>query len=829
MFFTIDRKVRKNVEITILRDFSFKECYPIISEKNWEVKNSSSIEIATENLYDKLENTLYEDEGEKYFVYVFDSFNMDNFPIFNSDKYIISNENYIDSLFTKGNIYNFEVFPPKKEEYFYLLFSKNKPNITYQFFICENDEIKFSIVNDRGDFEYEKTINKDFTFTQKLSENEILKHKITSIKETLFAYHFYNPEESYIKDIISNDYSILSINKLDKNSFLIKFSPVYTGYLTQYYIIVAKKDDSNNKDTFSKPCYLANLMTLNSDKIVVKTIYGEPKFPIIAVSININELVLDEKDEIVFTIISNNINSKDEILTFYKPIEFNDEQNEYLSFNCYEKTNFDFYKRSKFKYDYININNSTAHLFLRFESDEDFYILYTDGIKTEVKQFEKSNNNKFEIVLSKSGTYFLEFYNEDVERDEFEASFTAEILNNLDIIDLSQKSYYNFGQIYSEGMKEPKIYKVQNIKEDKNVIFKFEMKDDSGDNLSGYPFEICNDNTGDCEKDRIFIYKFEKKYNYTIFIKYCKNRYYDSKEHMFIFPSYIISPINEKSIENIEEGYYCFSEDKILILNLEEKGELHAFLINSAKFYYGYTNKAINKDNIDSLDLDYESDYEMKTFYSDDNYKYGILIPIFKMNNYKGQVIITNLIIEEIQGTFTIPAYKIALLVPDEYSLEDEEEDINPLRYNLLIIYNSTLDNIKYLGFFDDLAEYTNIVPINYLKAPIYVNKNDQKSIIKVKAYNPRFSYLGFVDNNAFKVYKDYLQLKVYESYKISLKDLAPFTIRVHSDLIEFDEFVNIYLSGIKEKLNIYIKKLYGPTELYECEGEPIDKMDFLF
>ena len=824
MFFTIERKERKNATIGIIRDFGFKECYPIISEKNWEVKNGISIEIATENLYDKLENTLYEDEGEKYFVYVFDSFNID-IPIFNSDKYNISEEIYIDSLFTKGNKYNFEVFPPKNEQNFYLLFSKNKPNITYQFFICENDEIKFSIVNDRGDFKYEKTINKDYTFSQKLNENEILKHKITSSKKSLFAYHFYNPEENYIKDK-ATDYSIFSINKLDKNSLLIKFTPVYTSSLTQYYIIAAKKDDSNNKDTFSNPCYLADLMIQNSSKIVVKTIFEEPELPLLAASIDINKLALDEKDEIVITIISNNINSKEEVLTFYEPIEFNDKKDEYLTFNINEKTNFDFDKRSKFKYEYININNSTDYLILRFEFNNDFVFLYTDGINIEMKQFEKSNDNKFEIALTKSGVYYLEFYNEDVEGDVSEATFTAEIIKSLDIIDLSLKSYYNSEQIYSKEMKKPKIYKVQNIKENKNVIFKYEMIDDDGDYFFRKPFEICNDNTGEC-KDNIVFYKFEKKYNYTIYIKYVQNRDYDSLEHMFIFPAYIFSSIDEKSIENIEEGYYFFSEPKILVLNLEKKGELYAYLINNAIFYYGYTNKIITKDNIDSLDLEYEYDEEMKRFYYDDydNYKYGILIPMFKMNNYKGQVIITSLIIEDIESTFTIPAQKNALIYPENYFFEDED-DINPLYYNLLITYTSTLNNIKYLGILDS-QEYTNIIPINYLNAPIYVDKNEENSKINVKVYNPRFSYFGVVDNNAFKVYKEYLQLKVYESYKIGLKDLAPFTIRVHSDLIEFDEFVNIYLSGIKEKLNIYIKKLYGPTELYECEADPIDKMDF--
>ena len=59
------------------------------------------------------------------------------------------------------------------------------------------------------------------------------------------------------------------------------------------------------------------------------------------------------------------------------------------------------------------------------------------------------------------------------------------------------------------------------------------------------------------------------------------------------------------------------------------------------------------------------------------------------------------------------------------------------------------------------------------------------------------------------------------------IKEICPIVLRINTDYLEINEFINFYLSGIKEKLNIYIKKLYGPTELYECEADTVEKMDF--
>ena len=52
--------------------------------------------------------------------------------------------------------------------------------------------------------------------------------------------------------------------------------------------------------------------------------------------------------------------------------------------------------------------------------------------------------------------------------------------------------------------------------------------------------------------------------------------------------------------------------------------------------------------------------------------------------------------------------------------------------------------------------------------------------------------------------------------------------MRVNSDLSSINEYFNVYIpEELKVKLKLYIKKLYGSTELYECDADSLDKFDF--
>ena len=841
MNLTITKKDQKNADIVIIKDFGFRECYPLISDKNWEFKNGYSLYSIVENAYDKLENELYEDEA--YFVYIYNSLNKDNLPIFNEDNYKITIE-FFNELDTNVNKYNFEVFPINSNPSY--LFSKNKASITYQFFKCENSELTYSI-DILGKNSYQNTINKDFTFNQNLKNEELLRHVLIGKKESLLAYHFHNSEEIY-EGHPNEDYLILSVTKLD-NILLIEFSPVYTNNLNRYHVIAAKKDNLNNKDSFSKPCYLANLMKKN-DNIIVKTILEEPLSDIFYISLDINKLVLTKNDEIVVNIISENLHSKKEVLTFYKPIEIKNNQEEYTSIKLNTKTSFDLYKNRRFKYQYTNKNNYTDYLVFKFETSKYFCLelhIINDK-KTQIKEYYQTRNNTIEIKLKKSGNYYFEFYNisgydyyeEEDEEGRVDKSFIATIDSTcVGIIDLSKESYSSLEELFAFEEREPKFYKVQNLKKDKNVIFNygidFQRSYYYSEDLDANPIKVCNDNTKECTSN-VIVYKFLKQYNYTIYFSYFYfhlHLWYNKPP--FFCQRYRFTPISDKNYKNIKEGYYEISEQKIMILNIEEIKQTNLSFMNIEMYYYTYTNDIINNNNIDSLDLKVGT-YDFNVTYCDK--KYLIIIPMLTTQKMKGHLITTNHIFRKAKNKYTIPSKKNALIHDYFFFYNDEDEEEieepeNPLDYNVLKVLSSPLKNLKNLGYYN-LLDYNNIVLNNsvyhkhyYLYLYADTNKNEKEININVKTYTAKYSFFGAIDNNIWKIYKDLVILHALDSNITDLKELTPFFIRANSDYFKLAEYFNLYLSGIEEKISIYIRKLYGSSEFYECEADPMDKMNF--
>ena len=90
--------------------------------------------------------------------------------------------------------------------------------------------------------------------------------------------------------------------------------------MNRYHVIAAKKDNLNNKDSFSKPCYLANLMKKN-DNIIVKTILEEPLSDIFYISLDINKLP-----------------SIDKVIEFYTKYGIDEHKAEVIGYNYRLKT-----------------------------------------------------------------------------------------------------------------------------------------------------------------------------------------------------------------------------------------------------------------------------------------------------------------------------------------------------------------------------------------------------------------------------------------------------------------------------------------------------------
>ena len=823
----------KNLNIILIKDIGFKECYPMLSERSWNNLNlpNNSMTISIENLYDKLEYDLYdlyEDYGEAFYIYIFDSFDDNNFPIFNPQNYEINELFYVDNLNTIGNKFNFEIIPEnsEKSKNISIINSINKPLITYQFITCEKDNIEFFFYN--GYKTYSKSINQNLSYDQELANSEILIHSFNSKKEFLFGYNLHNTNEMSTPEFNEN-YSIFSINKFANNTLEIIFIPAYYNSLTQYSIIVAKKDSLNNAESFSNPCHLGKLLTHNSENIIVKSFFHYSDTTKLTKIIDVADLISGITNELVISVVSNNMNYSP-FLTFYTAKEYQYEiYEEILTFNFGEKTKFDFDKKSIFKFDYT-IKSNNDKLKLQIEAKIGINIGFSDGNNKETYKY-LPEEKLLKIPLSKSGKFYLSFSKLNEDEDDNDLSFIADIENKLiEVIDLSKDKYYNKEQIKEKIKNDPNFYNVQNLKEDKLVIFNYQIISSEGEEINYNPFKICNDITEDCEEDKI-TYKFLKQYNYTIYIKYVY--YEDSFEKTYYYPAYVITPFNDDGFEKVTEGYHILKAQKILFVNLENKRDLYLKCENVKNTYYAYTDEEIKINNFDILTFNDFSD-EVEKLSNPEGKKYVIILPIEKINGRSSNVIIFNILFEKDEDTYTIPSEKNAFIFIEEENESEEEilEDKNPLldSYNTLKFYSSPEENLQIATNIETL-DLKNITLGNFIKMPIYIEKNGKNKDIEInlKKYEPRFTFFAAINDDYFNAYKNLWESGISDPNRPQKEfgNLFPLVTRLNTDLNTFYDYMNFYLSGIKEKVNIYIKKLYGGTEFYECGADPIDKMDF--
>ena len=348
--FKITSKYTWNLELFFAEDFGFKGYYPLLSKESFSQiysrENSSTIYV--DNLYDKLQNNnFYEDEGENYYIYIFDS-EKDNLPIFKSEKYIISESVYFDNILPPININEFKIIPGNSNGS--IIFNIiNKQELEYYFYTCKNNEIKFKLENSNGFFLkipnyylYEKTINENGRECFPLANiDEILSPSFVSNNEFIFLFSLNELDIPYCYN--NKDFSIVSIYGLLKNIIQIKFTSIYKNCESQYYLIIAKTNELYNNESFSVPCYLLKLFNENStNSILIKPIY-ENNSKLIVNTVNISQLNAYKNSELIAIL----IDFKNNYYDYYKPLEFILKQKNIKEFKLEEIVEFDFNEKKK--------------------------------------------------------------------------------------------------------------------------------------------------------------------------------------------------------------------------------------------------------------------------------------------------------------------------------------------------------------------------------------------------------------------------------------------------------------------------------------------------
>ena len=146
----------------------------------------------------------------------------------------------------------------------------------------------------------------------------------------------------------------------------------------------------------------------------------------------------------------------------------------------------------------------------------------------------------------------------------------------------------------------------------------------------------------------------------------------------------------------------------------------------------------------------------------------------------------------------------------------------NSFYNNTLITFSSEIKNMK----FANSSEFYDFMVQNSYPIPIYVDKSNKDFKIKIKKYIQRYAFFGVINNDLLKIYISSISGEKSGSILFDNKQPFPLNIRINSDYKMLYEYFNFYFYKSEMNINIYIKKLYGETDIYECNADSINKND---
>jgi hypothetical protein len=278
-------------------------------------------------------------------------------------------------------------------------------------------------------------------------------------------------------------------------------------------------------------------MTNNSDLIVVKTILEHSSLGGIVKDIDISKLNINENEAFIITVIYQFLGN-DKTLIFTPPKEYKLELKETIQ--TFPDTNIFIFKNGIFKLEYNHRSNKDELII--FSCPNNLIFIFSE-FNSEVKIY---NQKEIAIPLTKSGTYYFDFY--DINNNGFENKYFSYYISGkiIDNIDLSERLYYYKTNHEFKVKLNPELYKVTNLKNDTYVFFEYEPNK-YGDFIN--PIEVC-DRRG-CKND-IVIYKFLKDKDYTINANYIRQKYNSGN---YYIPTIFFFPLMNDTIEEKDKLY----------------------------------------------------------------------------------------------------------------------------------------------------------------------------------------------------------------------------------------------------------------------------------
>ena len=504
---------------------------------------------------------------------------------------------------------------------------------------------------------------------------------------------------------------------------------------------------------------------------------------------------------------------------------------------------------SKVEYDKNNnyfsfqYEGSNAALIVKFidKSESEIYLKNSRSKKIELKDLW---GRAYIGNLTNSGTYYLEINCSSIYCEiggKFETSLYGDI---LETIDLSKNIYYQDFELENTEIFYGNIkYNVSGLKEDKYVLFKavsnyytdyypyYPNESVVTDDLD-YPdfsnltiFEVTNISSGNSERN-LNVYHFVKNTKYIIDIHCLK------KSNSFKYIQFLFIPITNSSIRRFQgdEGMIIYEGPIHGIVNASNEKEFYMFfnyINNYNKIYYVNTSETIESfeqylDILPKLQPISVSDLHFKEEKTDNS----VILLLPENYEYKSRLYLVEELDDECENVVRANKNKIL------YCKGDEEMQIDKSKiFYSVITLTSNHRNMRYL--FSENDNNTDYIIHNHFFQPIYIEKNENDCSIQVKKYSKNFAFFGaenpFLFNSIYNYYKRILNDEDGINIDNYIK-LPQVNFRINSIFIPFFDFFNAYLIQSDIKINIYIKQLYGGSELYECDddGYDIKNLDFL-
>ena len=132
---------------------------------------------------------------------------------------------------------------------------------------------------------------------------------------------------------------------------------------------------------------------------------------------------------------------------------------------------------------------------------------------------------------------------------------------------------------------------------------------------------------------------------------------------------------------------------------------------------------------------------------------------------------------------------------------------------------------------FSEENEGTDFIIQNTVGLPIFVEKSDKEQTITVTQYPPRFTYFGAENPYLYNTLYNYAQNLIEVINVKNYMKLTQMNLRISSKHIPWNEFYNLFFNklNMNPKINIYIKQIYGGSDLYECDADDYDERNLTF